>query len=956
MTLWASEPDVINPTNIDIDERGRVWVLEAVNYRVGWGGADPLDFRPAGDRITILEDTDGDGVADKTKVFDQRADLRSPLGIAVLGNKVIVSQSPDLIVYTKDALDNVVSREVLLTGWNGVDHDHGLHGVVFGHDGRYYFNSGDLGFDVKDRTGKRWVSSKNGPYYAGTVLRVNPDGSDFSVFAHNFRNPYELAMDSLGNVWQTDNDDDGHAWVRLNLVFEGGNYGFWGPGGRSWHVDKGSHFHNEDPGVIPNVARLGPGAPSGLVCYEGELLPERYRGNLLHAEAGGGFINSYFLSPNRAGFSSETERTVSSTDTWFRPSDIVVAPDGAVFFSDWYDGAVGGHRMMDTQKGRIYRLAPKGYTPETLAIDLETFVGLASALRSPSQSLRYLAYSKLKQKGVEELPALIRMWEQEDPVLKARALWLVGSVEGADSQLVHRVLQHEEARFRLLALRVLRAQGAELTDVVNHLLSDSSPQVRREAAVALRDSGGEASVQALLELCERYDGSDRWYLEALGLGARGKENRLYDRLREIYPERWNSLLGQFIWEFRPSRSLPFLLSRLEDPNLNLQQRSEVLRCLSVMPSLEAGRAVAALLTSSSTPPRLVNEAFSILSRQLFSQWIDLREDSTVQRAVERAFESPELRPLALEVAGDWGHTRFGPGILAVATSVDSSEELRLRAIRALARTRNESYIPELERLSAEGPLTLRVAAIRALGEIGGDKVGDRFRSMVLSREVNEVRVEAVKFLGKTDQGRNLLLDLEAAGDLPAELRTVASRVVLASRSEEVKKRARQQLPPPLSRGLRPLAGDQELMTRVGDPDRGRIVFEDSTGPKCASCHSLGGDGRLAGPDLALIADKLGKDALLDSILNPSAGIAPEYYVWILQTRNDGEVMGILVEDGLPGIALMTGDGEKLRFEEKDVLSRRRSYLSLMPEDLVEAMTVDQLVDLLAFLSTLSSAN
>ena len=223
VTLWAAEPDVINPTNIDIDERGRIWVLEAVNYRVGWAGVDRPDFRPAGDRITILEDTDGDGVADRTKVFDQHGGLRSPLGIAVLGDKVIISQSPDLIVYTKDEQDNILNKEVLLTGWHGVDHDHGLHAAVFGHDGRYYFNSGDLGFDVKDKSGRRWVSSKQGPYYAGAVLRVNPDGSDFGVFAHNFRNPYELALDSFGNIWQTDNDDDGNAWVRLNLVLEGGN-------------------------------------------------------------------------------------------------------------------------------------------------------------------------------------------------------------------------------------------------------------------------------------------------------------------------------------------------------------------------------------------------------------------------------------------------------------------------------------------------------------------------------------------------------------------------------------------------------------------------------------------------------------------------------------------------------------------------------------------------------------
>src|SRR5258705_6686191 len=186
--LWAAEPSLLNPTNIDIDARGRIWVLEAVNYRRQLKGEK--DYRNAGDRIMILEDTDHDGKADKAKVFAQDISLRSPLGIAVLGDKVIVSQSPNLIVYTKDEDDHIIKKEVLLTGWNGVDHDHGVHAVTFGPDGRYYFNSGDPRFDVTDKSGKRVVSPQSRPYYAGCALRVNPDGTAFTVLGHNFRNPY----------------------------------------------------------------------------------------------------------------------------------------------------------------------------------------------------------------------------------------------------------------------------------------------------------------------------------------------------------------------------------------------------------------------------------------------------------------------------------------------------------------------------------------------------------------------------------------------------------------------------------------------------------------------------------------------------------------------------------------------------------------------------------------------
>src|SRR5262249_41588547 len=151
---------------------------------------------------------------------DQRPELRAPLGIAVLGDRVIVSQSPDLIVYTKDARDRIVKREVLLTGWGGLDHDHGLHAVVFGPDGRYYFNAGNEGYDVTERSGRRVRAAKpaglHGPaetrepgdYLEGAVMSVNPDGTGLRVLAQNFRNPYEVALDAFGNLWQTDNDDD----------------------------------------------------------------------------------------------------------------------------------------------------------------------------------------------------------------------------------------------------------------------------------------------------------------------------------------------------------------------------------------------------------------------------------------------------------------------------------------------------------------------------------------------------------------------------------------------------------------------------------------------------------------------------------------------------------------------------------------------------------------------------
>jgi len=953
VTLWAAEPDLVNPSNIDIDARGRVWVLEGVNYRRTLpGGSFGKDYRPAGDRIVILEDTDNDGKSDKTKVFAQDLSLRTPLGIAVLGDRVIVSQSPDIIVFTKDEQDNILKKEILLTGWRGVDHDHGLHAVTFGPDGRYYFNSGDQGFDVTDKSGKRFVSSRQGPYYAGTALRMNADGTDFTVLGHNFRNPYELAVDSFGNIWQTDNDDDGNAWVRLNYVLEGGNFGYWGPRGQSWRVDRGTHFHSELPGVVPNIRRLGAGAPCGLIVYEGKLLSAKYRGHLLHAEAGARTINSYLLQPEGAGYTAKVEATVASSDPWFRPSDVCVAPDGAVFISDWYDPGVGGHRVVDLKRGRIYRLAPAGNKPQKVAVDLTTPEGVAEAFASPAQSVRYLAYTTLKQQGDKALPALQSLYQSNDPIMKARALWLLGGISGEGEAAVRAALDHIDSNFRMLAWRVLQRYGADLSEALKLLIKDRSPQVRREVAVALEHFPAETSLEALAALCRKYDGKDRWMLEALGIGARGKENALYARLLDMFPSNWNSRFGNLLWELRPSDAVPKLIALLKDGNLTVQERSEVLDALAAQAKPEAALAVAEFVQAADQPQELVEKSFARLAQQLYSEWTEIRSNPVVLSAVKKGFQTPALQSQALELAGDLEDPSLGADLLAIAKSETSPEEVRVQSVTALGRTKNDAYLADLEPMVHSGDVKLRVAAVRAVGNLKPKNLEPQMKKLLLSEAPNEVRTEAVRILGRSDSGCGILLNLEQAGQLPSELRNVASSVTTGSTSASIRSRAKRLLPPIVSKNRKPLPPIRELLAREGDAVRGKKLFNAVAGPKCSSCHSLDESKKTLGPNLAQIGDKLGKEALIDSILNPSAGIAPEYYVWRLQTKTEGIVVGIIAEDTPQRVTVLTDATTDLRFKPSDIVSRKRSRLSLMPEDLLNTMTEQQMVDLVEFLGTL----
>ena len=225
-----------------------------VNYRRNV--ANPPD-----NKLKVLEDTNGDGVADKMTVFT--SDLNAAMGVCVAGSKIYVPESPNLYVY-EDANNDLKPdgpRKVLLTGFGGQNHDHGVHSQVFGPDHKLYMTNGDTGYNVTGPDGKRIQ------FKWGAMIRCEADGTQLEDFAVNFRNPVELAVDSFGNVWCSDNDNDGLKSVRICWILEGGNYGWFG-GPENIRNPDGSfdpihHWRADKPGFVPYTLITGFGSPCG---------------------------------------------------------------------------------------------------------------------------------------------------------------------------------------------------------------------------------------------------------------------------------------------------------------------------------------------------------------------------------------------------------------------------------------------------------------------------------------------------------------------------------------------------------------------------------------------------------------------------------------------------------------------------------------------------------------------
>jgi putative membrane-bound dehydrogenase-like protein len=634
--LFASEPMVRNPTDIDIDERGRVWVTEGVNYRSSfqkWGV-----LQPAGDRIVILEDTKKTGKADKETIFYQDPSINAAIGICVLGNKVIVSDSPNVFVLTDtDGDGKADKRELLFTGISGVDHDHGVHAFSFGPDGKLYFNMGNeskqlyypLTKDVPlhglvgevakkpvvDLDGNE-VNGKGKPYRMGMVFRCNLDGSEVETLAWNFRNNYEVAVDSFGTMWQSDNDDDGNRGVRINYVMEFGNFGYsdemtgasWGEG---WQKAKAKgtpedekvayEWHQYDPGVVRNLLNTGAGSPTGIIVYEGRLLPEAFRGQLIHCDAGPRVVRSYSLQPDGAGFKAEIKNIVTTTDTWFRPSDVCAAPDGSIYVADWNDAGVGGHYMADQKlaamTGRIYRIAPNGNKSSVPKLDLNTTRGCVEALQSPNLSTRYLAWTRLRAFDAKAEGDLKKLWSGKDQRMRARALQLLARIPQKSNDYVRTALKDSEPDIHICGLRIARQLKLDVIPLIKMLAREPSPQVRRECAIALRHDHSPEAPKLWAALAAQYDGKDRWYVEALGIGADKQWDAFLDAWLAQVGNKWNTPAGRdIVWRSRAKKTPGLLVKIIGDKSLSAAERDHYFRSFDFISGPEKDAALVELLT------------------------------------------------------------------------------------------------------------------------------------------------------------------------------------------------------------------------------------------------------------------------------------------------------------------------------------------------------------------------
>ena len=702
VTVWAASPMLHNPTNIDIDRDGRIWVAEGVRYRSHHAR------RPEGDRIAVLQDTDGDGKADSTHTFVQEPALIAPLGVSVIDNKIVVAQPPDLIVYT-DVDRNlrfdpaVDKREVLLTGFQGINHDHSLHSVTVGPDGKWVWNAGNTGAMFTDRSGRTFrvfgsyrpnpvgpftfphnpaehagkPSDDGHVYVGGFTARMNPDGTGVEIIGHNYRNSYEQSVTSLGDVFQNDNDDP--PACRVSWVMEYANFGFSSNDGqRTWQADRRpgqtvpvAEWRQDDPGMTPAGDVYGGGSPTGNVFYENGALGAAWEGTFFAAEPGRNEVFAYQPARQGAGFAldrkvfftSNVKRQYAGSDflgggrsvtraveTLFRPSDIAVGPDGALYVSDWIDARVGGHQDLDdTVSGAIYRIAPKGFVSKAPAFDPATIGGLITALRSPAVNVRAIGFEGLKARGAAAVTAVAALLDDPSPYMRGRAIFLLYQLGAEGRRRAGTPESYGDPALRIAAYRAMRRAGLDVLPAASRLARDTDPGVRREVALSLRDVPADKALNILVDIARGYDGQDRTYLEALGTGATGKEPALYQRLRSELgatgdPAAWSPAFARIAWRLHVPAAVPDLVARAQASKLSPADRRLAVDTLAFVKDPAASKAMLALAGPKSA---LREQATWWLLNRLSNDWADHGLRPALKAAGIYDPESIELREVVV---------------------------------------------------------------------------------------------------------------------------------------------------------------------------------------------------------------------------------------------------------------------------------------------------------------------
>lgn len=867
--VWAAEPHVTNPVAFSFDEKGRAFVAEtfrrrssaldirrntdwvgavlshrSVDDRVafvkeqlapgknhskriadlnGDGASDWRDLEAESERVRLVEDSDGDGKADRASVLAEGFNSVATgvaAGVLAHGGDVFFACIPDLWRIRDGQRDKLLSGFGVHIAYSG----HDMHGVKMGPDGKLYWSIADCGARVTSKEGA--IIDTAG---AGAVFRANPDGTGFELVMTGLRNPQSLAFNDVGDLFTGDNNADGGDKARWVHVVEGGDAG-WRIGWQflpklgAWNTEKLWELNTGSTAfsLLPPVAHIGHG-PAGIAYYPGTGLPEAYRGHFFYADFPGG-IRSFPLKPKGASYTADNpgdillnnqQKEMRNKLLWaLYPSDVGFGVDGGVYVLDWVFG------WEKTGKGRIFRVhdpavdrsglvqGTKKLLREGLAQRPETELG--KLLAHPDQRVRLTAQFTLVQRGEKAAPvfsSVVKNGARDGDALFARlhALWGLGMLMRTAPAAIAEVqpfLADVTPEVRAQAAKVLGdAKAAASAETLRKLLADPEPRVRFFAAQALGKIGDKASAEPLFAMLRENADRDAYLRHAGSLALSKCADSAALAAKSGDPS--DAVRAGALLALRRLRS-PDAAKFLADKNPQLAL--EAARAIHDEPIPEAIPQLAALLDAN-----IAGDKAAFIQRRAVNANYLIGDAGAARRLAQLAGNQagPEAARLdALSALGAWANAAGPDRVLGIVRSIpaqrdagaataalgevfaqivkSSRDTVRLAALEAAASLKlpeqDEVLLAAVQDRAFSG--RARATALRVLGALKSPQLGDAVAAALAENDktlLAEARIfEPLVSPEKAVERSAALLEKGTTAEKQSALRTLADSKLAAA--------------------------------------------------------------------------------------------------------------------------------------------------------------------------------
>ena len=541
--------------------------------------------------------------------------------------------------------------------------------------------------------------------------------------------------------------------------------------------------------------------------------------------------------------------------------------------------------------------------------------------------------------GAAAEPALLKLWTSEDNRKRARALWLLARIKGKEDSYIRQALTDKDADIRITGLRAARQIMPDVIPYVQLLVQDSDPQVLREAAIALHHNTSPQAPTLWAQLAGKYDGKDRWYLEALGIGA--------DNQWDAFLKAWqqsnvnvNKPEGRdIVWRSRSAVALPILSTFITDEATASADRLKYFRAFDFISAPQKEDILLAMLDNKGTKrDEIVLTALNTLQPQ------SLASSAKAKAVLTETLDKIKGSQPFVELVKRYKVNSKSKELLDMALAMPDSS-LGRDAAGILIETGGAGLLKNAIKSS---DTTTSIAALKTLGRAGTKESGLMMQGIITDASFSQTtREKAIKMMAAGWNESEKLLNMLRENKLSGPLKAAAATALTTSYRKDIRSGALA-FAPVTNVGGKPLAPINELAKMEGDVAMGNAIFMKS----CSSCHQVANQGVSFGPALTKIGNKLTKDALYVSIIHPDAGVSFGYEGHIFKMKDGNVVAGIISSETADAVEVNTPGGTKQKLVKSQIQSRKEMENSMMPATLYQTMSQQELVNLVEYLFSL----